>query len=140
MESSSEVNDAYRALLQALSGGDAAAFLARISQQSGALLVGSASEEWFAGPAAIGEMATGMLPMLQHAGLTFEPGDPQAFREGSVGWVADRLIVRARSGQGQELRATAVFHQEDGQWRLVQYAHSLGVPDDQVEIFRALGG
>lgn len=140
MEPSTEVQEAYVQLLKAFSGGGAAAFKARFSQQPGTLLIGTASEEWFAGPPAIGELAAGMIPLLHRAGMRFEPSNPQAFREGTVGWVADRLTLRAASGKAQELRVTVVFRQEDGGWKAVQYEHSIGVPDDQVEVFRELSG
>lgn len=138
MDPSPEVEDAYVRLLAALSGGGASAFTARFSRQPGTLFFGTASEEWVAGPSAIGDFAEGMLPALQRAGLTLEPGLPQAFREGSVGWVADRLTIRAASGHAQELRVTVIFHQEDGEWKAVLYGHSLGVPDEQVDVFRGL--
>jgi ketosteroid isomerase-like protein len=140
MEPSTEVREAYLQLLKAFSGGDPAAFVACFSQQPGSVLIGTASEEWFAGPAAIKELAEGMLPVLKRAGVTFEPSDPQAFREGSVGWVADRITLRAASGKAQEVRATVVVRQEDGRWKAVQYDHSIGVPDDQVELFREVLG
>lgn len=138
MDQSPEVEDAYVQLLAAMSGGDAAAFTALFSRQPGALFFGTSPEEWIAGPSAIGEFAEGMLPALQRAGLTLEPGHPQAFREGSVGWVADRLTIRAASGHAQELRVIVVFRQEDGRWKAVLYGHSLGVPDEQVDVFRDL--
>lgn len=138
MEPSTEVQDAYVQLLKALSGGDAAAFTARFSPQPGTLFFGTSPEEWIEGPSAVGEFAEGMVPALQRAGLTLHPGHPQGYREGSVGWVADRLTIRSASGHAQELRVSVVFREEDGRWKAVLYGHSLGVPDDQVEVFREL--
>lgn len=136
MESSSAVKDAYVQFLAALGGGNADAFLARMSRQPETLFFGSAAEEWMAGPIAIAEFARRMVPMLHGAGMTFEAGDATALSEGPIGWVSDRMTIRAASGKGQEARVTAVFRQEDGQWKAVLYGHSLAVPDDQVEIFR----
>ena len=140
MEPSTEVREAYIQLMEAFSGGDAATWTACFSQQPGTLLLGNGGDEdFFAGPSAIGEMAQTMLPVLQRGGLTFYPGEPQAFREGGVGWVLDRrLTIRTTRGQAQELRATVIFRQEDGQWKVVLYTHAIGVPDEQVEVFRDL--
>lgn len=139
MEPSREVKDAYVQLLAAFSGGDAGAWTACFSREPGTLLLGNGAVDWFAGPSVIGEMAQTMLPVLQRGGLTFHPGDPYAFREGSVGWVIDRLmLIRTTSGDEQELRAIVVFRQEDGQWKAVLYTHSLAVPDDEVNVFRHL--
>jgi len=52
--------------------------------------------------------------------------------------VADRLTVRASNGDAQELRVTAVFRDEDGRWKVVLYGHSLGVPDEEVEVFKSV--
>jgi ketosteroid isomerase-like protein len=140
VEPSNEVKEAYIQFLAALAGGDAGAFMSCLSAQPGTLFFGSAAEEWVAGPAAIGEFAGQVMPAVHGAGLTFRPGDAQAFREGSIGWVADRMTIRAKSGAEQEVRTTAVFRQEGGQWKAVLYGHSLAVPDDQVEVFRDLAG
>jgi ketosteroid isomerase-like protein len=138
MEASSAVKDAYVQFLAALSGGDVGAFLERLSRQPETLFFGSAAEEWIAGPQAIVEFAGQMVPLLHGAGMTFEPGDAQALTEGTIGWVADRMTIRAASSKVQEVRVTAVFRQEDGAWKVVLYGHSLAVPDDQVEVFREL--
>ena len=138
MEPSSAVEDAYVDLIGAMSRGDVAAFMARISRQPGTLVIGTAPDEWAAGPAAIEQLAGRFLPATQRAGLTFHPGDPQAFSEVKIGWVADRLTVRASNGDAQELRVTAVFRDEDGRWKVVLYGHSLGVPDEEVEVFKSV--
>jgi ketosteroid isomerase-like protein len=136
MEPSSEVKAAYVRVTQAMSGGDIATFMACISREPGALLIGTAPDEWFAGPAAIERVAERVLPALHRAGLACQPGDAQAFREGNIGWVADRLTLRLPDGPSQELRVVAIFRREDGQWKLVTYSHSIGIPDAQVEVFQ----
>lgn len=139
MEPSREVEDAYVQLMTALSGGDAAAWTACFSREPGTMLLGNGPDDWFAEPSVIAEMAQTMLPVLQRGGLTFHPGEPRAFREGSVGWVLDRrLTIRTVSGNEQEFRATVVFRQEDGQWKVVLYTHSAEVPDAETEVFRHL--
>ena len=41
-------------------------------------------------------------------------------------------------GQTQELRGVVIFRQDDGEWKAVLYTHSIGVPDEQVDVFRDL--
>jgi ketosteroid isomerase-like protein len=138
MDSSNDVRTAYRALITTLSDGEAAAFMACFSQEPGALLIGTAPDEWFAGRAAIEQVAQRVLPAIRRAGLTFQPGDVQATCAGAMGWVADRLTLRAPAGQVQELRVLAVFRLEDGRWKVTAYSHSIGIPDDEVGVFHSL--
>ena len=79
-----------------------------------------------------------IVPALHRAGATFRPGRPAAFREGSVGWVADRPTLRISTGQKQELRLTVVFRREDDLWKAVLFQNALAVPDEQVDVFRGL--
>jgi hypothetical protein len=58
--------------------------------------------------------------------MPFSAGNPEAFREGTVGWVADWLTLTLPNGTGVPVRVTAVFHWENGDWKLVQYHGSLG--------------
>ena len=60
-----------------------------------------------------------------------DPGDIQAFREGSVGWVAGRGYFEME-GKRVPVRITAVLHQEDGEWKAVQTHSSIGVPNDRM--------
>jgi hypothetical protein len=46
----------------AMSRGDVAAFMARISPQPDTLVIGTAPDEWSAGPAAIEQLAGRFLP------------------------------------------------------------------------------
>jgi hypothetical protein len=62
MEPSSAVKDAYVDLMGAMSRGDVAAFMARISPQPDTLVIGTAPDEWSAGPAAIEQLAGRFLP------------------------------------------------------------------------------
>lgn len=139
MEPSPEVKDAYVHLLNCFSGGNAAAWIACFSREPGTMLLGNGPDDWFAGPSVIAEMAQTMLPVLQRGGLTFHAGDPQAFREGDIGWVLDRrLTIRTESGNEQEFRATVVLREEDRGWKVVAYTHSAEVPDAETEVFRHL--
>jgi ketosteroid isomerase-like protein len=58
--------------------------------------------------------------------------DPQAFREGTVGWAADHPTFEMPGGIQIASRLTAVFHQEDGEWKLVQQHISTGVRNEDL--------
>ncbi len=59
-------------------------------------------------------------------GLPFSAGDPQAYEEGTVGWMADRATVHPTGGQAIPARLTATFRREGGAWRMVQFHVSMG--------------
>ncbi len=61
------------------------------------------------------------------AGIKLQPTNPQCYGEGSVGWCADRARFTLPDGTEQPVRLTAVFHQEGGDWKLVQSHASFGV-------------
>jgi len=55
-------------------------------------------------------------------------GAPHAYKEGSVGWISDRTAAwRLEDGTEVPFRLTAVFHKEDGDWKMVQAHTSVGV-------------
>ncbi len=58
------------------------------------------------------------------------PGDPEAYVEGSVGWVADQATLTLPDGGELRLRFTGVLHREDGECRFVQSHGSLGVANE----------
>jgi ketosteroid isomerase-like protein len=60
------------------------------------------------------------------------PGELRAYREGSVGWAADRPAFRLPAGPEFALRVTVVFHQEDGAWKIVQSHASVGARNEDV--------
>ena len=65
-------------------------------------------------------------------GVAFRPGKKLcAFEEGTVGWGADQLDVVLPDAERTTIpaRATAVFHQEAGEWKMVHIHVSFGVPD-----------
>jgi hypothetical protein len=69
-------------------------------------------------------------------GVQTIPTDPQAWAEGDLGWVVDRPRVRLPNGAEVQLRITTIFHREGGTWKGVHQHASIGVPNDQVEVFR----
>ncbi len=55
------------------------------------------------------------------------PGNPRAFREGTVGWVIDQPTFRLDEETHLQTRATVILHQEAGDWKIVHLHLSVGV-------------
>lgn len=130
MESSTELRDLMLRFYQALTAGDTSFAEQFISHQPGVLNIGTDPKEWWAGYDTFVQVAKAQFEEM--GGSTRITGaDPQAYREGSVGWVADQPTFELSDGTTLPFRLTAVFHQEDGGWKLVQAHYSIGVPNEE---------
>jgi hypothetical protein len=130
MKPSHEVRNAVLRLYESMGTGDVSAIERLFSRQSGVLAIGSDPGERWAGHDTIVEA---FKAQLQGSGTrTIEPGDLNAFAEGSVGWAADRRTLRLASGKELTIRETFLFHQEDGDWKLVQFHASVAVPNAEL--------
>ncbi len=130
MEPSAELKDVYLRSCEAYTNADLAAIEQGFSRQAGVVMIGTDPDEWVLGYDAIIEMFRRMLPAQQQMGLTLLPGEPQAYREGNVGWVIDRPTFRTQDGAAIACRATTVYHREDGVWKIVHNHYSIGVPNE----------
>ncbi len=126
MERSPVLEDQLDRLYAAFSGGDGDAMASMTTGRDGLVFIGTDPDEWFE---EVGEVRT-MLESQAGAGLTVEHGRPVAFEEGTVGWVADRGHFVLPDGGRVPFRITAVFHREDGGWRLVQEHASVAVSNE----------
>ena len=98
--------------------------------QEGTSIIGTADDEWFTDRE---KLRSG----FGYDGLRLEGGDPQAWEEGDVGWVADRPTMHVPGRGSIRTRFTGVFRREGGTWRLVLSHFSVGVPDaEAVELQR----
>jgi hypothetical protein len=125
MESSPELRALTLRFYQALTAGDLPFLEQFISPQPGVLNIGSDPTEWWSGRESFIEAAKAqfqaMGSMVRVTGV-----DPQAYSEGPIGWVADRVTFELPDGTKIPFRLTAVFHTENGTWRLVQSHLSVG--------------
>lgn len=130
MERSPELRDLMLRIYQALSSGDADFFDQLASRQDGLVAIGTDPTEWWAD---YGSFVRALRAQLQEMGGGFPitPGDPQAHREGSVGWAADQPTFNLPESPAIPLRLTMVFHQEAGSWKVVQWHVSLGVANEE---------
>ena len=129
MERSPELRAVMLRFYEALSSGDVS-FLDRHFSTSGEVRgIGTDPEEWWAG----GRLVEVWKEQIEAMGgsMPLAAGDPEAYTEGSVGWVADQPTLKMPDGSDMPVRFTAVFHRENGDWKIVQSHGSLGVSNDE---------
>lgn len=129
MKPSPEIREATVKVYEALTKGDGDASDSLHSRQDGTITIGTDPNEWWSGYDAIAQI---FRTQMEEAGGGFQviPGDPQAYSEGSIGWVADRPKVKLGDDE-LPLRVTGVFRQEDGEWKIVQWHASIGVANEE---------
>ena len=127
MEPAPELRDPILRLYDAFSRGDADVAERLTSRLAGLVFIGTDPDEWLEDIPSVRRL----LQAQAGAGITVVPGDVRAYREGSIGWAADRGVFRLPDGSEVPFRLTAVFRQEDGDWKLVQAHASVGVPNEE---------
>jgi len=127
MEPSEEIRRVVQRWLVAARDGDVDAYAARLSEQAGALGIGTDDEEWLHAA----EFPVWIRQVEEIGGFPIAWDEIEAWEEGSVGWAAARMTIRPVSGSGEPspLRGTYVLHLERGEWRVVQAHWSLGIPN-----------
>jgi ketosteroid isomerase-like protein len=123
MERSSELAAVLQSVYTAVSEGDADTLTAMLSARDGLVFIGTDPDEWFDDTATIKAMLTAQAG----AGVKVRPGAITAFEEGTVGWVASHGAFVTSDDSEVPFRLTAVFHRENGTWRLVQEHASIAV-------------
>lgn len=129
MEPAAELKKIVLDIYEALTKGHAEPIEELISREDGLVLIGTDPEEWWVDA----ETFRGVLrKQIQEMGdgIALVAGELTAYREGTVGWVADRPTLHMPDGSKVPLRYTFAFHQEDGQWKVVQWHLSIGVPNE----------
>ncbi len=129
MERSEELRDLIRTTFEAYSRGDTSFIDRHTSRQDGVRLIGSDPNEWWEG-----EQAAEVLKQEMQEGSirVSSMGEVDAFVEGPVGWVSSRPVWTLEDGREIPTRWTGVFHQEDGEWKMVQAHTSVGVANEEL--------
>jgi ketosteroid isomerase-like protein len=122
-----DLKDVVLRFYQAVSDGNVEGFDQFISQRAPMTFIGTDPTEWWTETDSIREMLRQQAAM----GVTVEPGEISAYREGTVGWTANKGDFLLPDGQRMPFRLTAVFHLEDGAWKLVQEHASFGVGNEE---------
>jgi ketosteroid isomerase-like protein len=125
---SQELLDLLAAFYRAAQASDMDALERLISHSGSALMIGSDPQEWWSGYDDIRRVF--IAQMEEMGGFPLSPGDPVAYAEGTMGWIADRPTLALPDGK-LEMRVSFVAHREDGQWRLVHGHFSIGVSNEE---------
>jgi hypothetical protein len=128
MERSTELAALLQSIYTAVSNGDADTLSQSLTARDGLLFIGTDPNEWYDDAADVKTMLTAQAS----AGVTVRGGDIVAYEEGTVGWVADRGAFILPDGGESPFRITAVFHRENGHWKLVQEHASVAASNEQV--------
>ena len=127
MEPSPELRDLTLRIARAVGAGDAEFLTRHTSRQAGVAFLGTDPDEWWTDLAGLRRA----LAAQRQAGVDVVPGEPLAYREGDVGWAVDRGL-RFRLGDREfPFRLSVVYHREDGEWRMVHFHSSVGVPNEE---------
>ena len=125
MRQSTAVRDAMLRFYDRLSASDVASFDELVAPDA-ALIIGTAPGEW------VTERER-MRFGFEAEGLRLETaGEPVAYEEGSLGWMADEPRFVFPDGSAMKTRLTAVLREVDGRWALVHMHVSVAVPDEEV--------
>ena len=129
MERSEELQDLVRASFEVYSTGGTSFIDRYTSSQDGVRLKGSDPNEWFEG-----EQVAGVLKQEMQAGdvTVSSTGEVDAFVEGNVGWVSSRPVWFLEDGTEIPTRSTAIFHREDGEWKMAQGPHFSRVSNEEL--------
>lgn len=101
-----------------------------ISRRAGVRLVGADPAEWLEGP----QVAKFLKEEVKALGNVVQIScrDTEAYEEDSVGWGLSTPILTLPNGKQIAPRWSAVFHREDGEWKLVQLHASVGVAHEEL--------
>lgn len=126
MEASTSIADGVHALYRAFGDGDGDAMAQLATSRPGLVFIGTDPGEWFED---LGQVRA-LLEAQAGAGVKVHHGDIKAYEEGTVGWAADQGHFEMPDGSTVPFRVTAVFHREDGAWKLVQEHASVAISNE----------
>ena len=127
MHPSPELRELLLRYYEASGRGDADFLEQLIAREPGALVIGTADEEWWQGGDEIARTWAGAW--RTRGGLRVTGGNPEAYELGDLGWAADHAIFRLPNGSERPFRLSAVFKRVEGAWQLVHAHFSFGVPN-----------
>jgi hypothetical protein len=133
MEHSDELRDLTLRFYEAITTGDLSFLERHVSRQEGAVFVGTDPNEWWEGFEAFVEAMRAQAEAMGGEGLQIVPGQLRAYRQGSVGWTIDRdASFRLPDGTEIPFRNSAVYLEEDGEWKLIHAHTSIGVRNEEL--------
>ena len=111
---------------------DAAVFADAIARQPGSLMIGSDAKEWWEGYEAISAVVRVQFQEFRDElpPMRFEVEGIDAWKEGTVGWVASRALMVIEGMPPLPTRSTLVLREEGAYWRIVQWHFSIAVTNE----------
>jgi hypothetical protein len=130
MQVSTELCNIIAGWFESVGKGDPSWADHHISRKDGVRLVGTDPSEMLEGE----KVAEFLREEVKAMGgvVKVSLGEVEAYQEGSVGWGLARPTLTLPNGTQVSPRWSAVFHQEDGAWKLVQLHASVGISNEQL--------
>jgi ketosteroid isomerase-like protein len=130
MEQSTELKELYLRICEAQSKGDYSFFERYFSQKDGVLAIGTDPTEWWTGYDTITRVFKAQLK--ETGGFQILADTPQAYSDGSIGWVAGQPTIKLPDGKEIPVRLTSVLQKEQNGWKIVQWHASIGIPNEDL--------
>ena len=128
MEPSEEIRRVVHRWMIAISEADSVSALGRLSEQPGALTIGTDIAEWWRGKET--RVIWGRQ-IEELGGFPVVWDEIEAWEEGTVGWASVKFTI-TWAEQTYDARATYVFHLEHGEWKAVQIHWSLPMANEEI--------
>jgi ketosteroid isomerase-like protein len=140
MRVSREIRDIIAAWFGAVADGDARWRDDHVSTDPDLRLIGTDPEEWLSGPSAYDFFAREARAV--GGKVTVRVLEVEGFEEGTVGWGSARPEITLPDGGQVTPRWSAVFHREDGSWKMVQLHASVAVGNAEAfgDVFETRNG
>jgi ketosteroid isomerase-like protein len=130
MQPSPELRKIITAWFESVNNSDLSWADRHISRQAGVRLVGTDPNELIEGEK-VAEFLKEEVKAMGGA-MKVSVGETEAYQEGTVGWGLARITIALPNGKQVSPRWGAIFHQEDGEWKLVQLHASVGIPNEEL--------
>lgn len=132
-ERAPEIEQLVRDLMQAYQEGDLELLSRHTSQDPAAISIGTDAREVMRGYDEINGVLRSELEQRTPESPRLTADEIAAYREGDVAWAT--LLGAYSTGEGAAIpaRASAVFHREDGDWKMVAWVLSFAVPNEALE-------
>lgn len=128
MRASTELRNIIEGWFESVANGNPVWAERYVSRRAGVRMVGTDPAQWLEGPK-VTEYLKKEVKVLGGI-VKVSQGGTEAYQEGSVGWGVANPILILPDGKQITPRWSAVFHQEDGEWKLVQLHASVGIPNE----------
>lgn len=128
MKPSGEVRGGLVRYLEAIGKGDVATIERMLSNESGLRVIGTDPREWWSGHDEVVRLVKAQLAEMGEFAVNLD--DPEGYEEGSAGWAAAKFAIEI-GGNQIAARISTVFHQEGGEWKVVQSHASIGAANEE---------